>query len=69
MRAIGSTISVWQDGVQLISITDTDVTAAGRGGIRAYGTAEISYFEIGDFSSPPAVAVGATAFGLPVFGS
>ena len=38
LRMVGSAISLWVDGVERVSATNTDVTAAGRAGVRFWGT-------------------------------
>ena len=38
LRMVGSAISLWVDGVERVSATNTDVTAAGKAGIRYWGT-------------------------------
>jgi hypothetical protein len=53
----GTTIRALVDGVQVLSVTDSSITAAGKGGIRApvvsdYNTGKhIGYFEIYDATS------------------
>jgi hypothetical protein len=38
LRVSGSSISVWWDGVQVISVTDANITRIGRAGVRTVGT-------------------------------
>ena len=66
LQAVGSTISFWENGVQEISVTDSNFTG-GAPGIMAYGNATADNWSGQDVTSsgpPPSYTVGGTVSGL-----
>jgi hypothetical protein len=52
LKFVGSTITLFLDGTQLITVTDTDITAAGYGGFQRTGssaTGEATGYQIDNF--------------------
>lgn len=55
LKCVGTAISSWIDGVERISVTDSDITAAGRAGLMLYDKdlIQLDNFNADDFSLPP----------------
>jgi hypothetical protein len=63
VQAVGSTISLWQNGVQRLSVTDTSLTS-GAPGIMAYGNSTADNWSGGSATTASTFTVGGTASGL-----